>query len=151
MNMLLQKNVSVDPLCQVCRMGAETVEHILCNCALAVQCWQIILPQVLINNCTSLVQWWEKVLEVCDNEKRAEVVTVCWSIWKVRNELVWNKKYTRINVVIARAKQYLLQWKLAQKQKSQSQYPYFVEGDGKELWVAPQTDYMKASSSQKEL
>lgn len=70
---------------------------------------------------------------------------ICWSLWKARNELVWNDKYARVNVVIARVKRYLLQWNQAQKQKPQSQYPYFVEGDGKEIWVAPQTDYMKIS------
>lgn len=114
---LLQKNVNVEPLCETCRMEEETIEYIFCTCTLAVQCWQNITPQIISNNFTSLVQWWEKVLEVCDNGKRAEVATVCWSLWKARNELIWNKKYTRLNVVIARAKQYLLQWEQAQKQK----------------------------------
>ncbi|KAL8089920.1 hypothetical protein AgCh_039400 [Apium graveolens] len=37
----------------------------------------------------------------------------------------------------------LFQW-WKKKVKPQSHYPYFVEGDGKKLWVAPQTiDYMK--------
>lgn len=95
----------------------------------------------------SFVQWWQQVLEeVCDKEKRAEVATVCWSLWKARNEFVWNKNYTRLNVVIAKAKQFLLQWSIAQKSKQPSRYPNFVEGDGKELWVAPQMDHMKISA-----
>lgn len=145
MVMLLQKNVFVKSLCQVCRLGEETIEHILCSCALAAQCWQRVLPQVSFNEGISFYQWWERILEVCDNEKRAEVATVCWSLWKARNELVWNKKYTRLNVVIAKAKQFLLQWNLAQKEKPQSRFPYFVEGDGQNLWVVPQVDYMKIS------
>lgn len=78
------------------------------KCGLANQCWQLIIPHVQCNDDSSFFQWWEKILDVCDNEKRAEVVTVCWSLWRARNELIWNKKYTRLNVVLANAKQYLL-------------------------------------------
>lgn len=145
MVMLRQKNVSVNSLCQICRLGEETVEHILCKCDFANQCWQRIIPQVQCNDDSSIFQWWEKVLEVCDNEKRAEVATICWSLWRARNVLIWNKKYTQLNVVIANAKQYLLQWRIAQKNTTQPRYPYFAEGDGLEIWVAPQVDYMKIS------
>ncbi|XP_074336026.1 uncharacterized protein LOC141673191 [Apium graveolens] len=55
------------------QVGEETMEHILCKCDFANQCWQRIIPQVLCNDDNSIFQWWEKVLEVCDNEKRAEV------------------------------------------------------------------------------
>ncbi|KAL8096143.1 hypothetical protein AgCh_037190, partial [Apium graveolens] len=88
----------------------------------------------------------QRVLEVCDNEKRAEVASVCWSVWKARNDFVWNKNYTRLNVVIAKARQFLLQWNIAQKNKQPSRYPNLVEGDGNELWVAPQIEYMKISA-----
>ncbi|KAL8155665.1 hypothetical protein AgCh_000896 [Apium graveolens] len=94
----------------------------------------------------SFYQWWQRILEVCDNEKRAQIAAVCWSLWKARNELTWNKNFTRLNVVIAQAKQFLLQWSIAQKSKPQSHFPYYVEGDGQEVWVAPQIEYMKISA-----
>ncbi|KAL8088671.1 hypothetical protein AgCh_038446 [Apium graveolens] len=40
----------------------------------------------------TLSQWWENVVAKCDNKKKEEVADVCWSLWKARNELVWNKK-----------------------------------------------------------
>ncbi|KAL8124124.1 hypothetical protein AgCh_011939 [Apium graveolens] len=143
---LLQKNMDVNPVCQVCHRGEETVEHILGSCDLAVQCWQQIIPQVLFSGNMSFYQWWQRILEVCDNEKRAQIAAVCWSLWKARNELTWNKNFTRLNVVIAQAKQFLLQWSIAQKSKPQSHFPYYVEGDGQEVWVAPQIEYMKISA-----
>ncbi|KAL8118289.1 hypothetical protein AgCh_015995 [Apium graveolens] len=88
----------------------------------------------------------KRVLEVCDNEKRAEVASVCWSLWKARNDFVWNKNYTRLNVVIAKVKKFLLQWNIAQKNKQPSRYPNLIEGDEKEFWVAPQIKYMKISA-----
>ncbi|KAL8157546.1 hypothetical protein AgCh_002304 [Apium graveolens] len=123
----------------------ETVEHILCSCDLATQCWQRVLVQVSFNENTRFQEWWGRVLDIWDREKQAEVATVCWSLWKARNELVWNKYYTRVNVVIAKAKQYLLQWNIAQKNKSHSHYPYLMEGDGNEVWVAPKISFMKIS------
>ncbi|XP_074361524.1 uncharacterized protein LOC141701782 [Apium graveolens] len=123
--------------------GEETVEHILGSCDLATQCWKQIIPQVPLSGNMSFYQWWQRILEVCDNEKRAQIAAVCWSLWKARNELTWNKNFTRLNVVIAQAKQFLLQWSIAQKSKPQSRFPCYVEGDGQEVWVAPQIDYMK--------
>ncbi|XP_074346913.1 uncharacterized protein LOC141685724 [Apium graveolens] len=145
MMMLRQKNVDVNSLCQVCRLGDETVDHILCHCEFARQCWSRVLPRMQYDGCTRFFQWWEKVFEDCNNEKRAEVVSVCWSLWKARNDLIWNRKYTRVNVVLANAKQGLLQWILAQKKVVQPHFSHSVEGDGSELWVAPQMDHMKIS------
>ncbi|KAL8131281.1 hypothetical protein AgCh_007272 [Apium graveolens] len=146
MVMLSQKQVPVSSVCQVCRNGEETVEHILCHCTLATQCWQIVLPRFSVNGSYNFFQWWQKIFEVCAKEKIAEVASVCWSLWKAKNEFVWNKNYTRLNVVIAKATQFLLQWNLAQKIKQPSRYHNFIEGDGKEFWVAPQSEYMKISA-----
>ncbi|KAL8148046.1 hypothetical protein AgCh_005402 [Apium graveolens] len=65
---------------------------------------------------------------------------------KAKNDFVWNKNYTRLNVVIAKARQFLLQWNIAQKNKQPSRYPNLVEGHGKELWVTPQIEYMNIST-----
>lgn len=73
-----------------------------------------------------------------DNDKRALVATICWSLWKERNEVVWNKKYSRAYVVIAKAKQYLEHWKFAQSKISVSRFPTLTEGDGSSVWVRPQ-------------
>lgn len=80
-----------------------------------------------------------------DNDKRAIITSVCWSIWKARNEVVWQKKYTRVFVVIARAKQYLEQWRFAQNKVLMFRFPNLVEGDGRSVWVQPQGLTIKVS------
>lgn len=77
MVMLSQKQVPVSVVCQVCKNGEETVEHILCHCTLAAQCWQRVLPRFSVNGNYNFFQWWQKVLEVCAKEKIAEVASVC--------------------------------------------------------------------------
>lgn len=93
----------------------------------------------------SLTQWWECILANCDNRKKAEIAAICWSLWKARNEVVWNKKVTRLYVIIANAKQYLEQWRYAQSKFSYSLFPQAVEGDGGVSWVRPQELTIKVS------
>lgn len=62
---LSQKNVQVDPICQVCRMELETVDHILYSCDIAYQCWLRVLPQLPVDETISFQEWWGRVLERC--------------------------------------------------------------------------------------
>lgn len=39
-----------------------------------------------------LFQWWEKISEVCNRKSKAEIATICWAIWKAKNDLMLNKK-----------------------------------------------------------
>lgn len=60
MVMLLQKNVPVNSLCQMCRSGEETVEHILCRCTLATQYWQRVIPMISFNSNISFINGEEE-------------------------------------------------------------------------------------------
>lgn len=101
---LAQKKVHVSSLCPWCKVHNETVVHALVLCPAAQLCWSQVLPEV--NGCDfeDFPQWWEEVFKVCNNDRRAEVASICWSLWKARNDLVWKNKYTRTNMVIALAK-----------------------------------------------
>lgn len=144
LTLLRMKGVSVEAVCPVCKMEAETIDHVFLRCTLAIQCWLIVLPGMQYTG-QSLYQWWEQVCNMSDNGKRAEVAAVCWSIWRARNEVVWNKRYTRVYVVIACAKQYLDQWRNAQKSVVCTSRPQLFEGDGSCVWVKPQESMIKVS------
>lgn len=111
--MLQHKHVPIDSLCPTCRRGEETIAHALISCPFVVQYWQLLVTEFQWNVEDEFTHWWEQVFTKYDNDKRAEIATVCWSLWKARNEVVWNNKYTRAHVVIAKAKQYLEQWRFA--------------------------------------
>ncbi|XP_074347310.1 uncharacterized protein LOC141686155 [Apium graveolens] len=144
MSILGQKKVVVDTRCPVCKIESETVEHVFLRCTVAIQCWGLILSGMQYT-CQNLHQWWEQALDMSDGGKKAEIATVCWSIWKARNDVVWNKKYTQVYVVIARAKQFLDQWRNAQKSAVCTSYPQLLEGDGSCVWVKPQESMIKVS------
>lgn len=137
------KNVSIDCIYPVCKVHNETIFLALVLYLVAQKCWQYTLPGVVCADMVEFAQWWEAVFEVCDKDRCVEVATIWWALWKARNDLVWNNKYTRTNVVIASEKQYLVQWKTAQKSSTNTLYPNMVEGNWAVVWA--QTDKIKIS------
>lgn len=78
--MLDKKRVPIDRVCLICKSNDETVIHALVSCPVAVQCWQIVLPEVGCADFDDFSQWWETVLSVCNSDRRAEIavfVGVC--------------------------------------------------------------------------
>ncbi|KAL8091980.1 hypothetical protein AgCh_034313 [Apium graveolens] len=91
-----------------------------------------------------------KLLQVQKSYWRRSDSNSLWSkIWRIkapakaRNELVWNKKACRLYVIVDNAKQYLEQWRYAQRKVSYSMFPQSVEGDGEVSWVKPQESEIK--------
>lgn len=145
MVMLAQKQVPVLRTCPVCNGEEETIMHALVTCQFAVQCWQRIIPDVQQEVGSDFYVWLEKVVWSLSQERSAVVVTICWAIWKARNDKHWNKKQVSLNSVIAMAKQYLGQWKEAQSRSSEALTQSFYAGDGASSWVKPQVGTIKAT------
>ena len=92
LSQLHQKHVPVQTRCQVCAGGVETIFHALVGCHFAVQCWKTFDTAMYIGEEAEFHTWFERVISRSNNERRAGIVTLCWAIWRARNELVWNKK-----------------------------------------------------------
>ena len=58
---------------------------------------------------------------------------------------MWNNRSSRIYVIIAKAKQYLEQWRYAQRITTITRFPQLHEGDGGSAWVKPQMMQIKVS------
>ncbi|XP_063939145.1 uncharacterized protein LOC135148333 [Daucus carota subsp. sativus] len=80
-----------------------------------------------------------------DSSKCAQVFMVCWTIWRARNDLVWNQKYTKVGRIVAEAMQHLTQWNIAQSRWSQASLRPDVEGDGASVWARPLPNKVKVS------
>ncbi|XP_074360225.1 uncharacterized protein LOC141700315 [Apium graveolens] len=77
MVMLQQKGVEVESRCPVYKREPEIIDHVFLHCSVAIQCWQIVIPNVQCTRVT-LMQWWECVLKTCDNHKKAEQYLEQW-------------------------------------------------------------------------
>lgn len=53
--------------------------------------------------------WLHSILRSRNNNQKAEVVTISGAIWRTRNDLVWNKKKSTVNKIVAAAEEYITQ------------------------------------------
>ncbi|KAL8100581.1 hypothetical protein AgCh_032729 [Apium graveolens] len=73
-------------------------------------CWSLVCPEFTYNDSFNFNTWFEYVMEQLAH-KVGFISTVCWGIWRARNDVVWNEKITRAAQVVSIAKAYLTQWK----------------------------------------
>lgn len=85
--------MELDAVCPFCDSNQETMHHIFleCNCISSV--WTGFFHGLLhVDGVTDFLSWLSSVFEdqAADNINR--IVALLWSLWKARNELVWNNK-----------------------------------------------------------
>ncbi|XP_074346607.1 uncharacterized protein LOC141685403 [Apium graveolens] len=106
--------VKTDEVCQVFGINKETTSHCFIHCMFTKSCWHIVCPEAKFDSVMNLPTWFLYVLEY-HKEKATTISMVCWSIWRTRNDVVWNNKNWRASNVVTSVIAYLTQWKDAQK------------------------------------
>lgn len=119
--------------------------HSLVTCHLARQCWTSLLPGIHYVGNSCFKSWMAFIFSAVDNRRLAEVITLCWTLWRARNDLVWNHKITKANRIVAAARQYLAQWKVTHNHFFTNPLQPCVEGDGATTWIKPQPNIVKVS------
>ncbi|WOG89983.1 hypothetical protein DCAR_0209224 [Daucus carota subsp. sativus] len=145
MTQLQLKHVPVQVWCPVCKEEPETILHSLVTCTFAWQCWLALRVNISWDQNMDFSSWMNIVLSTGTSKQRAEAVMLCWAIWRARNDLIWNQKFSTVNKVVAAAKQNLTQWILAQSRSSHTLLQPQVKGDGGTIWVKPQPNTVKVS------
>ena len=106
---LHQKHVPIQVICPICQEEEDSIVHTLVNCSFARQCWATMFPNIQFQMATCFRTWLQVMFNTCSNAEYAEVVTLCLSIWRSRNDVVWNQRHTKIYKTVADAKQHLIQ------------------------------------------
>lgn len=114
MSQLWNKYVPVINVCPVCSLHNETIYHALVTCPFVTQCWQTGLPNIFLNAASDFSDWLLQNFQNRTKDECAVIATLCWTIWKARNDLVWNQKHAQVYVIVASANQHLMQWNDAQ-------------------------------------
>lgn len=105
--MVWNKFFVVVDLCFVCQRENESIIHALVECDFARQCWSSAFQELRVVVAYNFQHWLEH--KIVDINRRAEIATLCWAIWKARNELVWNHRNSRVHMVFSTIKNYLVQ------------------------------------------
>ncbi|KAF7809128.1 TMV resistance protein N-like [Senna tora] len=97
---LFRRKLVDSPLCPICGREAETIEHMFLKCAWTQPIWfgSDVQWSVDMDSMHSFPVWFcqklEEIKRVHPNAKQisALVVSICWAIWKGRNEFVLEDK-----------------------------------------------------------
>lgn len=127
----------------MCHEATETILHCLVTCQFAQQCWSVLNISIQNTNDSDFGGWLEGIFQSTTMQKQAEIVTLCWSLWRNHNDLVWNQRSSSVNKTVAAAKQYLTQWSIAQSRSSTALLQPPNAGDGECIWVNPQRNSVK--------
>ena len=83
--------------CPVCKVGGETLEHILFECELAVDLWKAIARWCNVifpasSSIKELLTWVDMQPWKSSGKKQMEIIilTTCWMIWRFRNVTVFD-------------------------------------------------------------
>ena len=105
-----KRKVMRSPICGICGVEEEIVEHILLTCEWTkmvwFECWFGI--RMCKERVTTFDRWMSESMENLRKERREELMTdmafICWQIWKARCEAVICKRYIDNGSIIFRIK-----------------------------------------------
>lgn len=140
---LYAKFVPVTTMCPICDGGDETIMHALVECPFADSCWRRRDREYQGVDADSFAVWLERRWERVNQEDRAEIASLCWSIWNARNKVVWENKKSSVDGVLVSMRQYLAGWNSAQNFSTQALYQFVEYGDGVQSWVRPKNGAVK--------
>ncbi|KAF4385970.1 hypothetical protein G4B88_031105 [Cannabis sativa] len=98
---LSTKTIPIDPRCPFCLAAPETALHVLVRCSFAQSCWRRSHVPSVAPGAIVFTSWFEGGLKAWNVAESLEAAMILWSIWKHRNELVWNSKQQDANEVLS--------------------------------------------------
>jgi hypothetical protein len=76
--------------CEICSLRVEeSAEHLFWHCPFAQQCWGILNLNTIVNGDT-LENMMALKIQLHSQFFMVAVILMCWTIWKARNELIFN-------------------------------------------------------------
>ncbi|XP_030504844.1 uncharacterized protein LOC115719795 [Cannabis sativa] len=124
-------------------LRAETIEHVLLFCNFSTSCWIRSGWGSAPTQNVSFVDWFTALVSRQKPKIIEEGVMMCWSIWKTRNDVVWNQKNCSAADVVCTARLILAQWKYAQSRKFDPLHVPAGTFEGSERWSKPEANKLK--------
>ena len=117
-----------DPICKLCRIHPETVQHLLLECSFAtavreqVFAWNGTIGRPPTDTSLGINSWWEEAIRTIPKEKRREAsgafIYSMWGTWKERNRRTFrNTALLPVQVAL------LVREEIAQRAYAHSQDP----------------------------
>lgn len=110
MKVLLSKRVDGFEACPICHNEAEDDFHALVSCPYARAVWSITSLGSSLASSRTLIEWWNNIA-ILQAPKDIEITSIImWSLWKNRNNVVWNDKSSSVSQIYLSALDLDSQW-----------------------------------------
>jgi hypothetical protein len=120
---LARRGLPHPPKCLLCDQEQESIQHLLVGCVFARQFWFSLLQRIGLSSLTPQPEdsawedWWEKAEAATTGDVRkglnSIIILGAWSIWKHRNDCVFNGVVPNINIALSIARDEAHWWCLA--------------------------------------
>ncbi|XP_074351743.1 uncharacterized protein LOC141690886 [Apium graveolens] len=140
------KHVNVNVVCALCNSEVETVNYLLLECSFAKSCWGMVGTRNDNTTQVSFSDWALNDYNVWSSDERQMGVMLCWTIWKCRNDLMWNQKCMEVAEAVHSTRVALSQWKEAQDKFLDRSWELLNSDDGDELWTPPTENTTKINT-----
>ncbi|KAL0444693.1 UNVERIFIED_CONTAM: hypothetical protein Slati_2192000 [Sesamum latifolium] len=103
---LLKRGVRLDDGCSSCGHPDEDVLHVLFRCSLARLVWAIsgLAWGTIECSRTSVEEWFREVHQRLSRWEWDYFLTTCWSIWRSRNQLIFEGRRTEAQEICSQAR-----------------------------------------------
>jgi hypothetical protein len=128
---LNSRGIQCSENCAICNDGVEDSIHVLFLCPHNMACWQQeglwnhINAGLNISN--NIVDILLSILHNLNQEQQANFSVLLWSIWKRRNNKVWNNISETNTTVCERARHLITSWKQAQQIRSSANISQLIQ------------------------
>ncbi|XP_060965020.1 uncharacterized protein LOC133034003 [Cannabis sativa] len=142
---LLKRHVVISPICPICQEAEESTFHALVGCCFARACWNRSLVSICSWSADSFGSWFQALSARISSQALEEAAMVTWSIWKARNEVVWQQKSPTAASVVLSARSFLDQFRFAQSRTTSSLSNSSIGLSSRVHWITPISDQIKVN------
>jgi hypothetical protein len=110
--LLFKRRITVDPLCPICGLVAESIDHILWSCPSAKDVWTECYPKVskFPSEETNFINIITQMMVRVDEDEMQLIATISRSIWLRWNSVVFGGEMMGPATVVQRAKEQVEMW-----------------------------------------
>uniref|UniRef100_A0A803P6B0 Reverse transcriptase domain-containing protein n=1 Tax=Cannabis sativa TaxID=3483 RepID=A0A803P6B0_CANSA len=142
---LQHRHVPISRVCSRCNLEDETTMHALVTCPHSRACWNRSGANLQATDAAGFFDWLLVVFEKESVATLEEVAVLSWSIWKSRNEFIWQNKTSSAAAIVFSARTVLEQYKFAQTRKGLSLSSHLDGGKNIEHWTTPVLNCIKVN------
>ena len=114
---LHERDIDIPSICAWYKKEMENLWHTFMNYTENQKCWRHVSLDILINYLSVQALGFKdlcfSMLKSCDSKMREMFTMVLWSLWKNKNNTLWNNETMNHTQILSRARKVLVDWQLA--------------------------------------